>query len=164
MDVNGSRRIQLKIQRRSSQQILLTQLHALFMSGRETFIRLNAQTWRDPDLIRTMALKESFIKAIGVGLGFNLQRIEFEVSPVHMEPGKVYTETKMWLDDEDENWAFEEGTLITVLTYEDLMASALPIAPEDSDYWDNFNSKQEFLWRQISATKTEIINLAPRSP
>ncbi|XP_073518178.1 L-aminoadipate-semialdehyde dehydrogenase-phosphopantetheinyl transferase isoform X2 [Phyllobates terribilis] len=129
---------------------------------------------------RHWALKESFIKAIGVGLGFNLQRIEFEVSPIHMEPGKVYTQTKMWLDDdEDKNWSFEEtlldekhhvavalggkdtnkgppsqeGTLFTVLTYEDLMASALPITPEDPDYWDNFQSKQEFPQRQNSTAK-----------
>ncbi|XP_056417591.1 L-aminoadipate-semialdehyde dehydrogenase-phosphopantetheinyl transferase isoform X2 [Hyla sarda] len=60
---------------------------------------------------RHWALKESFIKAIGIGLGFNLQRIEFEVSPLHMERGKVYTQTKMWLDDEEENWSFEEMLL-----------------------------------------------------
>lgn len=53
-------------------------------------------------------MKESFLKAIGVGIGFNLQRIEFNVSPLQLEIGKVYKETKMLLDgDEEEEWTFE---------------------------------------------------------
>lgn len=65
--------------------------------------------------LRFQALKESFIKAVGVGLGFNLQRIEFEVRPLHMETARVYTQTKMRLDDEDENWSFEvRGHLIGI--------------------------------------------------
>ncbi|MEE6472855.1 hypothetical protein FKM82_009747 [Ascaphus truei] len=129
---------------------------------------------------RHWALKESFIKAIGVGLGFNLQQIEFEVSPKNMEIGKIYKETKMWLDGEQEEWSFEEvmldnnhhvavalgeagrlqqhnsenekvaGIPFTVLTFEDLVASAVSMAPEDPDYWDNFQSKQEVPFRQRS--------------
>ncbi|NXY49543.1 ADPPT transferase, partial [Ceuthmochares aereus] len=57
---------------------------------------------------RHWALKESFLKAIGVGIGFNLQRIEFHVSPLELERGKVYKETKMLLDgDKEEKWIFE---------------------------------------------------------
>ncbi|KAM4794976.1 L-aminoadipate-semialdehyde dehydrogenase-phosphopantetheinyl transferase [Rhinophrynus dorsalis] len=129
---------------------------------------------------RHWALKESFIKAIGVGLGFNLQRIEFEVSPVNMEIGKIYRDTKMWLDEEKEKWSFEElmldnhhhvavalgeedkrqqqntedmtvsGTMFTLLTFEDLMASAIPMTPEDPVYWDEFQSKQNIPFRQKS--------------
>ncbi|XP_069825851.1 L-aminoadipate-semialdehyde dehydrogenase-phosphopantetheinyl transferase [Dendropsophus ebraccatus] len=134
---------------------------------------------------RHWALKESFIKAIGVGLGFNLQRIEFEVSPLHMEKGSVYTQTKMGLDDEEEegNWSFEEmlldekhhvavalgssgtnkphrpqnGTLFTILTYEDLMATAIPFTPVDPEYWENFHSKQEYPRRQSSAVMAETV-------
>lgn len=48
------------------------------------------------------------MKAIGVGIGFNLQRIEFNVSPLQLEVGKVYKETKMLLDgDNEEEWTFE---------------------------------------------------------
>uniref|UniRef100_A0A8C5PXR5 L-aminoadipate-semialdehyde dehydrogenase-phosphopantetheinyl transferase n=1 Tax=Leptobrachium leishanense TaxID=445787 RepID=A0A8C5PXR5_9ANUR len=138
--------------------------------------------WSQLDMFyRHWALKESFIKAIGVGLGFNLQRIEFEVSPVHMEVGKMYRETKMWLDGEQENWTFEEllldnqhhvavalgeadrlkdknskeiinheNTTFTVFTFEDLVTSAVPMAPEDPAYWDSFRSKQEVPVRQES--------------
>ncbi|KAM8975984.1 L-aminoadipate-semialdehyde dehydrogenase-phosphopantetheinyl transferase [Pelodytes ibericus] len=138
--------------------------------------------WSQLDMFyRHWALKESFIKAIGVGLGFNLQRIEFEASPVNMEKGKIYRETKMWLDEEKENWSFEEILLdnkhhvavalaesgelkehlsekekkdhstFSLLTFEDLMTSAVPITSEDSEYWDNFRSKQEVPFRQRSS-------------
>ncbi|NXJ58987.1 ADPPT transferase, partial [Rostratula benghalensis] len=133
--------------------------------------------WMQLDMFyRHWALKESFLKAIGVGIGFNLQRIEFNVSPLQLEVGKVYKETKMLLDgDKEEEWTFEETRLddhhhvavalgkqerfgqkhsnvssmesdqpqFTLLTFEDLVASGVPIAPEDSAYWDNFCSKQE---------------------
>ncbi|XP_042313125.1 L-aminoadipate-semialdehyde dehydrogenase-phosphopantetheinyl transferase isoform X2 [Sceloporus undulatus] len=69
--------------------------------------------WLQLDMFhRHWALKESFIKAIGVGIGFNLQRIEFNVSPVQLEVGKTYTETIMLLDGEEEKeWTFEETRL-----------------------------------------------------
>ncbi|XP_068121070.1 L-aminoadipate-semialdehyde dehydrogenase-phosphopantetheinyl transferase [Hyperolius riggenbachi] len=140
-------------------------------------------SWAQLDMFyRHWTLKESFIKAIGVGLGFNLQRIEFEVSPLKMEVGKVYSETKMYLDEEPEQWTFQEmllddkhhvavalgdtdintaqasenikpsGLLFTILTYEELVASAVPFTPEDSSYWDSFTSKQEVPQRQSSKT------------
>ncbi|XP_053564543.1 L-aminoadipate-semialdehyde dehydrogenase-phosphopantetheinyl transferase isoform X2 [Bombina bombina] len=141
-------------------------------------IRSMRSDWTQLDMFyRHWALKESFIKAIGVGLGFNLQRIEFEVSPINMEIGNVYTETKMWLDEEEEQWSFEEAMLdnqhhvavalgeakknqqnpeneistgisFTILSFEDLIASAIPMEPKDSSYWDNFNSKQDVPFRQ----------------
>ncbi|XP_015707709.1 L-aminoadipate-semialdehyde dehydrogenase-phosphopantetheinyl transferase [Coturnix japonica] len=69
--------------------------------------------WMQLDMFhRHWALKESFLKAIGVGIGFNLQRIEFNVSPLQMEIGKVYNETQMLLDGEkEEEWTFEETRL-----------------------------------------------------
>ncbi|XP_021236241.1 L-aminoadipate-semialdehyde dehydrogenase-phosphopantetheinyl transferase isoform X2 [Numida meleagris] len=69
--------------------------------------------WMQLDMFhRHWALKESFLKAIGVGIGFNLQRIEFHVSPLQMEIGKVYNETQMLLDGEkEEEWTFEETRL-----------------------------------------------------
>ncbi|KFO91733.1 L-aminoadipate-semialdehyde dehydrogenase-phosphopantetheinyl transferase, partial [Buceros rhinoceros silvestris] len=140
-------------------------------------IKSMSNEWMQLDMFhRHWALKESFLKAIGVGIGFNLQRIEFNVSPLQLEVGKVYTETKMLLDGEnEEEWTFEETRLddrhhvavalgkqegfaqkhcdvrpvepnqpqFTLLTFEDLVASAIPVAPEDSASWDNLCSKQE---------------------
>ncbi|XP_064412894.1 L-aminoadipate-semialdehyde dehydrogenase-phosphopantetheinyl transferase [Latimeria chalumnae] len=69
--------------------------------------------WAQLDMFyRHWALKESYIKAIGVGVGFNLQRIEFHVLPLHLKVGRVYKETTMLLDGEDdEEWSFEETML-----------------------------------------------------
>ncbi|XP_075054919.1 L-aminoadipate-semialdehyde dehydrogenase-phosphopantetheinyl transferase isoform X2 [Mixophyes fleayi] len=163
-------------------------MHRQFTEREWHSIKSMGSDWAQLDMFyRHWALKESFIKAIGVGLGFNLQRIEFEVFPINMEVGKVYTQTRMWLDDENEDWSFEEmlldekhhvavalggtdtnkahdsedrkmsGSLFTVLTYEDLMASAVPITPEDPNYWDNFHSKQEVPCRQsVKAERTTV--------
>ncbi|XP_027489701.1 L-aminoadipate-semialdehyde dehydrogenase-phosphopantetheinyl transferase isoform X1 [Corapipo altera] len=73
-------------------------------------IKSMSNEWMQLDMFyRHWALKESFLKAIGVGIGFNLQRIEFNVSPLQLEVGQVYKETKMLLDGEkEEEWTFEE--------------------------------------------------------
>uniref|UniRef100_A0A670IYT5 L-aminoadipate-semialdehyde dehydrogenase-phosphopantetheinyl transferase n=1 Tax=Podarcis muralis TaxID=64176 RepID=A0A670IYT5_PODMU len=135
----------------------------------------------------------SFIKAIGVGIGFDLQRIEFNVSPLQLEVGKTYKETVMLLDGEEEKqWSFEETrlddchhvavalgkpgefgekpsavrcsgnfqyqvlssaatqTTFTTLTFDALVASAAPLAPEDPACWDSFCAKQESPTRQGS--------------
>ncbi|XP_071411139.1 L-aminoadipate-semialdehyde dehydrogenase-phosphopantetheinyl transferase isoform X2 [Pithys albifrons albifrons] len=117
--------------------------------------------WKQLDMFyRHWALKESFLKAIGVGIGFNLQRIEFNVSPLQLEIGKMYKETKMLLDGEkEEEWTFEVHSLepnppqFMLLTFEDLVASGIPVAPEDSAYWDNFCSKQESPVKQSSHSR-----------
>ncbi|XP_068441346.1 L-aminoadipate-semialdehyde dehydrogenase-phosphopantetheinyl transferase isoform X2 [Clinocottus analis] len=63
---------------------------------------------------RHWALKESFIKAIGTGLGFNLQRVEFHLSPEPLTPKYALRQTKMHLDEEeDDDWVFEESLLDT---------------------------------------------------
>ncbi|XP_076002166.1 L-aminoadipate-semialdehyde dehydrogenase-phosphopantetheinyl transferase [Genypterus blacodes] len=63
---------------------------------------------------RHWALKESFIKAIGTGLGFNLQRVEFHLPPQRLALGQPLRQTKMYLDEEEEEeWTFEESLLDT---------------------------------------------------
>ncbi|TWW77382.1 L-aminoadipate-semialdehyde dehydrogenase-phosphopantetheinyl transferase [Takifugu flavidus] len=57
---------------------------------------------------RHWALKESFIKAIGTGLGFNLQRLEFHLSSEALTQDRVLRQTRMYLDEEEESdWTFE---------------------------------------------------------
>ncbi|XP_012772521.1 L-aminoadipate-semialdehyde dehydrogenase-phosphopantetheinyl transferase isoform X1 [Maylandia zebra] len=61
---------------------------------------------------RHWALKESFIKAIGTGLGFNLQRVEFHLPSEPLTQDRVLHQTKMHLDEEEEeDWVFEESLL-----------------------------------------------------
>ncbi|GLD57219.1 L-aminoadipate-semialdehyde dehydrogenase-phosphopantetheinyl transferase [Lates japonicus] len=66
-----------------------------------------------PGVVDTeQALKESFIKAIGTGLGFNLQRVEFHLSSEPLTQGQALRQTKMHLDEEEEeDWIFEESLL-----------------------------------------------------
>lgn len=74
-----------------------------------TNIRTAGSDWDQLDMFyRHWALKESFIKAIGTGLGFDLQRAEFHISPNQMREGQVYRQTRMYLDNEEEDWTFEE--------------------------------------------------------
>ena len=74
-------------------------------------IRSFKDEWTQLDTFyRNWALKESFIKAIGVGLGFELQWLEFDISPLNLGIGQVYKETLLFLDGEEEKeWAFEES-------------------------------------------------------
>jgi len=60
---------------------------------------------------RFWTLKESFVKAIGHGLGFNLQRLSFYIhSPLHME--RVCKDSTLFIDRvEQSNWHFEETLL-----------------------------------------------------
>ncbi|KAM9318421.1 L-aminoadipate-semialdehyde dehydrogenase-phosphopantetheinyl transferase [Pholidichthys leucotaenia] len=125
---------------------------------------------------RHWALKESFIKAIGTGLGFNLQRVEFHLPPEPLAQGRVLQQTKMLLDEEpDDDWIFEESLLdvdhhvavalgstdktplpsalppspaFTLLSFTELIASASPLAEEDPAYWVSFRMKAEAPQRQ----------------
>ncbi|XP_061684310.1 L-aminoadipate-semialdehyde dehydrogenase-phosphopantetheinyl transferase [Syngnathoides biaculeatus] len=61
---------------------------------------------------RHWTLKESFIKAIGTGLNFNLQRLEFHLSSEALTPARVLCQTRMHMDEEhEEDWRFEECLL-----------------------------------------------------
>lgn len=61
---------------------------------------------------RHWALKESYIKAIGTGLGFNLQRVEFHLTSEPVTRERALRQTKMYLDEEEEeDWTFEESLL-----------------------------------------------------
>ncbi|KAM6932010.1 L-aminoadipate-semialdehyde dehydrogenase-phosphopantetheinyl transferase [Lycodopsis pacificus] len=125
---------------------------------------------------RHWALKESFIKAIGTGLGFNLQRVEFHLSSEPLAHKHALRQTKMHLDEEEEDdWVFEESLLdtdhhvavalgpadnahlrpslppptsFTLLSFRDLIASASPLTEEDPACWDSFKMKAEAPQRQ----------------
>lgn len=119
---------------------------------------------------RHWALKESFIKAIGTGLGFNLQRVEFHLSSEPLAQSPV-RKTIMHLDEEEQDdWVFEECLLdddhhvavalgssdssplpaqlpapcpFTLLSFSDLIASASPLTDEDPSYWESFSAKAD---------------------
>lgn len=152
-------------------------------------IRSFKDEWTQLDMFyRNWALKESFIKAIGVGLGFELQRLEFDISPLNLDIGQVYKETRLFLDGEEEKeWAFEESKIdehhfvavavrkpsgsrhqdvtsqddskptqrqFTILTFNDLISSAVPMTPEDPSFWDCFVSQKKFQYEMVQSHDT----------
>lgn len=124
---------------------------------------------------RRWALKESFIKAIGTGLGFNLQRVEFHLSPETLTEAQPARQTTMHLDEEEQDdWVFEECLLddhhvavalgaessplpapppappcpFALLSFSDLIGSASPLTDEDPSYWESFSAKADGPQRQ----------------
>lgn len=124
---------------------------------------------------RHWALKESFIKAIGTGLGFNLQRVEFHLSPEPLSQTQAERRTTMHLDEEQQDdWVFEESLLdddhhvavalgadssplpaplpppcpFALLSFPDLIGSASPLTVEDPSYWESFSAKADGPQRQ----------------
>lgn len=124
---------------------------------------------------RHWALKESFIKAIGTGLGFNLQRVEFHLSTEPHTQSQPAQQTRLQLDEEEQDdWAFEESLLdddhqvavalgadssplpaplpaacpFALLSFSDLIGSASPLTDEDPSYWESFSAKADAPQRQ----------------
>ena len=56
-------------------------------------------------------LKESYVKAVGVGIGMDLKRIEFHVYS-QLAQSSYVADTRVYIDGEvQENWRFEETLL-----------------------------------------------------
>ncbi|KAK2170410.1 hypothetical protein LSH36_3g26066 [Paralvinella palmiformis] len=116
---------------------------------------------------RFWCLKESYVKALGVGIGFSLQRLDFcpQADP---EVNRVICNTKVCVDDAlQRDWLFEEtmldnkhcvavalkqnshgalpteGSSFQILNFEELLSGAEPLTEPDSAYWQQFNAKQE---------------------
>lgn len=46
-----------------------------------------------------------------------MQRLEFDISPLNLDIGQVYKETRLFLDGEEEKeWAFEVRNLLELLS------------------------------------------------
>lgn len=160
----------------SSTQEFFRIMNRQFTDLEWTNIRKAGSDWDQLDTFyRHWALKESFIKAIGTGLGFDLQRVEFHISPNQMGEGQVYRQTRMYLDNEEEEWTFEESLLdkdhhaavalgkqdictskedeappllFTLLSFNDLVSRATPLSEEDPAYWESFHRKKDAPSRQ----------------
>ncbi|KAK3926473.1 L-aminoadipate-semialdehyde dehydrogenase-phosphopantetheinyl transferase [Frankliniella fusca] len=117
---------------------------------------------------RHWCLKESYVKAIGVGICTDLQRISFLLKTKNLSIEKCCTDTKVQIDKVQNNsWSFQEwlldslhcvsvalspcinvkseegATPFTRLSWSDLMKEADPFLPTDIDYCQKFMSKEE---------------------
>eukprot|EP00128_Syssomonas_multiformis_P014070 Colp12_sorted_trinity150504_noHs@5051 len=81
---------------------------------------------------RHWALKESYIKAVSLGLGFDLQRCEFVTVPLSYNPGSKVRGTKILIDGVlNPKWTFDEY----VLDDDHMMAVGMgPFSEAEGDY------------------------------
>jgi len=120
---------------------------------------------------RHWCLKESYVKALGVGITFSLQRLSFVLETKYLKTSAVTRGTKLYVDNSlATNWTFHETMLddehcvavalgptqssrdsvgscgnikeaFDTLTFDDLVTNIDPIADADEAYWTAFQKK-----------------------
>ena len=114
---------------------------------------------------RHWALKESYVKALGVGIVSDLKDIEFRSSS-KLSENELITDTSLYIDGDKQNWLFEESLLdsehcVTVALQQNdssdnyksvlfeeigigkLLKNAVPLIPEDPEYCKQYFAKRE---------------------
>lgn len=108
---------------------------------------------------RHWALKESYVKAIGVGITVNLQDISFKINSMQLFKDLLVTDTELYLKGVKQDWVFEEmllddehcvavalekdvsgGTrvLFEEIDFNTLMCNCESLLPTDEVYTRNF--------------------------
>lgn len=109
---------------------------------------------------RHWCLKESYVKAIGVGITVNLQDIRFKIHSKHIKQHCFTFDTELFVGNEKKNWIFEEtlidedhcvavalccekreGIEYEELNFTNLMSNAIPLLDFDQDYCKKYFTK-----------------------
>lgn len=112
---------------------------------------------------RLWCLKESYVKALGIGINLHLRDLSFDIKDEHLTEDSFVTSTTLTVRGEVmQNWSFQEilvekDTFAVValspkldpvldefqrLNVEDLLNEAEQIIPFDEEYCDNFFKKE----------------------
>lgn len=116
---------------------------------------------------RLWCLKESYVKALGIGIGFEVKRLNFKISSDLAANEGTVTTTTLEVDGQyAKDWTFEE-TLVdnhciavarqssaskireqnhvpfVVITFNELLAESKPLSDPDQDYGEQFIQKAE---------------------
>ncbi|XP_024937574.1 L-aminoadipate-semialdehyde dehydrogenase-phosphopantetheinyl transferase [Cephus cinctus] len=114
---------------------------------------------------RHWALKESYVKALGVGIVVNLQKLNFKTK-ANLHEHELITNTELYIDGLKQNWLFEESLLdsdhcvavalqengsrpesqnvkFRKIDFAELMSNAVPLFPEDPSYSSRYFAKSE---------------------
>ena len=84
---------------------------------------------------RFWTLKESFLKAHGDGLAWDLQRLNFDVKSSDLFQSKIFRESVLSIDGNlDQNWIFEEA----IIDSEHCISTALNNSSDDSQVTPTF--------------------------
>lgn len=114
---------------------------------------------------RSWCLKESYVKAIGVGITINLQEIVFKFKTPNIYKNDIITDTELFVRGKKEPWHFEEMLLnddhvvatallgsknedyephkFEILSFEELVKGAIPLLQEDVEYCNSFLDKRD---------------------
>lgn len=108
---------------------------------------------------RHWCLKESYVKALGVGITINLQNLCFKINTKQLKENEIVTNTKLEVQGKLVDWIFEESLLdkghcvavalpetnaysnapaFTLLNFNELMRNASPVIDEDDEFCRNF--------------------------
>lgn len=109
---------------------------------------------------RHWCLKESYVKAIGVGITINLRRIDFKINSDKLSKIKLVNDSELYVDGVKVNWSFEEmllddhhcvsvaldkgrmsNLLFSELSFSDIVEKAVPLSEFDEDYCENYYKK-----------------------
>lgn len=125
---------------------------------------------------RHWCLKEGVLKALGVGIGFELQRVSFILSSPVLKVNKITTDTKVKIDGKLDDWHFEETMLdpyhsvavalkyeecvshinealcqaptpFKCLSFDDLICSGEPLTALDETAAEEFMNKDDSPWQ-----------------
>ncbi|XP_043250783.1 L-aminoadipate-semialdehyde dehydrogenase-phosphopantetheinyl transferase isoform X2 [Colletes gigas] len=114
---------------------------------------------------RHWALKESYVKALGIGITIDLGSIDFRTNSKLVETS-VVTDTVLYRNGTKQEWLFEESlldphhcvavalqengtapisqnTLFEIINIDELLANAIPLFPQDSEYAEKYFKKVE---------------------
>uniref|UniRef100_A0A6V7LRL4 L-aminoadipate-semialdehyde dehydrogenase-phosphopantetheinyl transferase n=1 Tax=Bracon brevicornis TaxID=1563983 RepID=A0A6V7LRL4_9HYME len=114
---------------------------------------------------RHWALKESYVKALSVGITVNLEELDFHTKS-NLNQDRVITDTILYKNGAQQNWIFEESlidcnhcvsvafekgqidsshenNLFRELKFDELMVNAVPLYPEDENYSRVYFAKAE---------------------
>lgn len=114
---------------------------------------------------RHWALKESYVKALGVGIVIDLRSIDFRTNS-ELSQDSIATDTILYIDGVKQNWLFEEtlldsqhcvavalqeddnslqshDTTFEIMNYDKLMAHSVPLFPLDPQYTARYFAKSE---------------------
>lgn len=115
---------------------------------------------------RNWCLKESYVKATGVGITVNLQELSFKMNTPCIFKSDIVMDTELFVKGRKEHWLFEEMLLddnhivttalrtedtlqnyepvhFSILTFDELIKNAIPLLESDVEYCNNYFSKDE---------------------
>lgn len=102
---------------------------------------------------RHWCLKESYVKAIGVGITINLQNISFKINTKSLDKNLVVNDTELFVEGEKLDWEFQEmllddhhcvavalsrnggdGVVFREIGFSELVEGCIPLLPSDEQY------------------------------